>query len=195
MLNLVQTLVQGGSVPIVQADTRLGDEEQTDGEYQIFIRPTKTITTVSQSRDESWADSMTNWHPKGPGHGLESHKSKPAFNSRHNSSAQEDDISWDPDLDRDSMNLTIPRPERKQYAREEKRTILAKNLSDRTTHQDIIQIIRGGLVLDIYLRTTERSASISFVEGCAAQNFMSYVKRNDMYIHGKRVSAPRSQAE
>lgn len=110
-------------------------------------------------------------------------------NSRHNSCAQEDDISWDPDLDKDDGNLVVPRFERKRYAREEQRTILAKNLSDRSTHKDLAEIARGGLVLDIYLRTNERSASISFVEGAAAQNFMNYVKRKDIYIHGRRVCA------
>ena len=65
---------------------------------------------------------------------------------------------------------------------------MIKNLSDRATHKDIVGIVRGGAVLDIYLRTNDRSASISFVEGVAAQAFMNYAKRNDIYIHGKRVS-------
>ena len=42
-------------------------------------------------------------------------------------------------------------------------------------------------MLDIFLRSHERSASISFVEGSAAQEFMDHVKRNDIYVHGKRV--------
>ncbi len=69
----------------------------------------------------------------------------------------------------------------------EQRTIFVKNISDRAKHQDIIDVVRGGLVLDIYLRSNERSASISFVEGSAAQEFMKHVKRNDIYVHGKRV--------
>ena len=64
-----------------------------------------------------------------------------------------------------------------------------KNISDRAKHQDIIDVVRGGLVLDIYLRSHERSASISFVEGSAAQEFMKHVKRNDIYVHGKRVKS------
>ena len=97
-------------------------------------------------------------------------------------------MTWDPDLDREDGSLTASRAERKRYAREEHRTIIAKNLSDRVTHQDLIDIVRGGILLDLFLRSGEKTASISFVEGSAAQNFMNNVKRKDVYLHGKRVS-------
>ncbi|MCJ1390529.1 hypothetical protein MMC18_003389 [Xylographa bjoerkii] len=91
------------------------------------------------------------------------------------------------DIDKDDHHLAVPPPERQHFARNEQRTILIKNLSDRVTHKDIVDIVRGGAILDIYLRSTDRSASVSFVEGIAAQAFMSYAKRNDIYIHGKRA--------
>ena len=56
---------------------------------------------------------------------------------------------------------------------------------------DIVRFLRGGTILDIYLRTNDRSASISFVEGTAAQQFIAHAKKNDVYIHGKRVSRSR----
>lgn len=112
-------------------------------------------------------------------------RSKPGF-YRHSSSAQ-DDGSFTPDFERDDGFLAPARTERPFYSRTEQRTIVAKNLSERATHKDIVGFIRGGLVLDVYLRSAERSASISFVEGSAAQDFMNYVKRNDVYVHGKRV--------
>ena len=92
------------------------------------------------------------------------------------------------DIDKDDHQLAVPHPGRQHFARNEQRTILIKNLSDRVTHKDIVEVVRGGAVLDIYLRSTDRSASVSFVEGAAAQAFMTYAKRNDIYIHGKRVS-------
>ncbi|KAK4695125.1 hypothetical protein P7C71_g2567, partial [Lecanoromycetidae sp. Uapishka_2] len=181
-------LIRGGSVPLPPIDASLEDGEQTDRGGDLFTRPAKTQIRMSRPADESWADTAPDWPPKSIGNGFGGYnKGKPSFSSRHNSGAQEDDISWDPELDKDSGNLGIPRVERKRYAREEQRTILVKNLSDRTTHLDIVQIARGGLVLDVYLRTNERNASISFVEGGAAQNFMDYVKRNDVYVHGKRL--------
>ncbi|KAI9700764.1 MAG: hypothetical protein M1836_002133 [Candelina mexicana] len=82
---------------------------------------------------------------------------------------------------------TFSRPEKQQIPRNDQRTVLMTNLSDRAIHKDVINVIRGGALLDIFLRTNDRSASISFVDGVAAQEFINYVKRNDIYIHGKRV--------
>ena len=73
------------------------------------------------------------------------------------------------------------------YARNDQRTVMIKNLLERTTHKDVEDVIRGGAVLDIYLRSHEKSASVSFVEGSAAQAFITFAKRNGIYIHGKRV--------
>ena len=105
----------------------------------------------------------------------------------HRPSFGQDDTSFPSDPDRDDQCIPEPRNEKQQYARAEQRTLVLKNLSERVTHKDIVDIIRGGAVLDIYLRANERTASVSFVEGTAAQNFMNYAKRNDIYIHGKRV--------
>ncbi|KAF2786137.1 hypothetical protein K505DRAFT_368477 [Melanomma pulvis-pyrius CBS 109.77] len=66
----------------------------------------------------------------------------------------------------------------------DQRTILINNLSDRATHKDLVGIIRGGRLLDIFLRN-DRSATISFVEG--AQEFLAYAKRKDIYLHTKRL--------
>ena len=77
--------------------------------------------------------------------------------------------------------------EKQRYVKVEQRTILMRNLSERTTHKDLEDVVRGGAVLDLYLRSNEKSASVSFVEGSAAQAFMDYTKRNDIYIHSKKV--------
>ncbi|KAF1355648.1 hypothetical protein EJ07DRAFT_181988 [Lizonia empirigonia] len=66
----------------------------------------------------------------------------------------------------------------------DQRTILITNLADRTTHKDIAGVIRGGRLLDIFFRN-DRSATVSFVEGAA--NFLAYIKRNDVYLHAKRL--------
>ncbi|CAN9182892.1 unnamed protein product [Alternaria alternata] len=65
----------------------------------------------------------------------------------------------------------------------DQRTVLITNLSERTTHKDLAGIVRGGRLLDIFLRN-DRSATISFVEGAA--DFLAYAKRNDIYLHMKR---------
>lgn len=79
------------------------------------------------------------------------------------------------------------KPERAHRERvpvHDQRTVLITNLADRTTHKDIAGIIRGGRLLDIFFRN-DRSVTVSFVEG--ATDFLAYVKRNDIYLHARRV--------
>jgi len=104
-----------------------------------------------------------------------------------------DDTSLPSDVDKEDQYLPIPSSEKQFYARNEQRTLLIKNLSDRVTHKDLVDVVRGGALLDVYLRSNDRSASVSFVEGAAAQMFLAYAKRNDIYIHGKRVSSTLSR--
>lgn len=56
----------------------------------------------------------------------------------------------------DSQN----RGPRQQFEKFAKRTVLLANLPEGTTHQDIVDVVRGGMILDIYLRTHDRAASI-----------------------------------
>lgn len=74
----------------------------------------------------------------------------------------------------------------------DQRTVLITNLSERTTHKDLATLVRGGRLLDIFLRN-DRTATISFVEGAA--EFLAYAKRNDVYLHMKRVSCPRLESQ
>ena len=120
-------------------------------------------------------------------------KSKASISYRQHSIGR-DDISCLSDPGEDDHKSPPSRPEKPRFNRAEQRTIAVHNLSDRTTHKDIVDVVRGGALLDIYLRMHERTASISFVEGSAAQEFMKYVKRNDIYIHGKRVSVVSQRA-
>lgn len=73
------------------------------------------------------------------------------------------------------------------------RTILVRNLPDRVTHRDIVQAMRGGALLHIYLRAREHSANISFVEESDAQEFLKHAKAHGLYIAGKRVGATTSR--
>lgn len=67
----------------------------------------------------------------------------------------------------------------------DQRTVLISNLPERATHKELTEIIRGGRLLDIFLRN-DRTATVSFVEG--AGDFLAYAKRADVYLHMKRVS-------
>ena len=78
-----------------------------------------------------------------------------------------------------------------QFLRNTKRTIQLSNLPEATTHGDVTDAVKGGMLLDIFLRTQDRAASISFLDGNAANDFFRYAKRNDLYIRGKRVRADK----
>ena len=155
---------------------------QRQAAQTLFSRPQQdSIDTRNQY--------ASNWQPSGfTSGGSFGYGDGRGYNSRHNSSTLADDNAFTLDHEREDGFLSVPRAGKRYYERDEQRTIVARNLHERTTHKDIVDCLRGGTVLDIYLRANDRSANISFVEGQHAQNFMKYIKRNDIYIHDKRVS-------
>lgn len=70
----------------------------------------------------------------------------------------------------------------------DRRTVLIRNLPDRVTHKDLVENMRGGALLHIYLRAREHLASISFVEESDAQGFLQHAKNCGFYVVGRRVS-------
>ena len=68
-----------------------------------------------------------------------------------------------------------------------RRTVNLGNLDKATTHGDVTAVVVGGPILDVFLRTHDRIASVSFVDEEDANSFYQYAKRNDIYIRGKRV--------
>lgn len=83
-------------------------------------------------------------------------------------------------------------PMRPHYERQCARSILLSKLPDNTTHADITDAVRGGQLLDIYLRSNDRTAAVSFLLAADARAFYDHVKRHDLYINHKRVSGPGS---
>lgn len=81
-------------------------------------------------------------------------------------------------------------PMRPHYERQCARSILLSKLPDNTTHADITDAVRGGQLLDIYLRSNDRTAAVSFLLAADARAFYDHVKRHDLYINHKRVSGP-----
>ena len=79
-------------------------------------------------------------------------------------------------------------PQKPQYERLATRTIMLSNLAEGITHADIIAVVRGGQVLEVFLRNHDHSATLSFVQAADAKNFYDYARRYDVYIKNKRVS-------
>lgn len=168
------------------ADGITDEDGEANGGVNIYPRPTRVPVTISRPLGNgNETASNSGWPPKNYSGSGSFHKDRAGSFARQHSSMQ-DDSSFPSDEKEDGC-FSNSKTEKLQYARAEDRTLIIKNLSDRATHKDIVDIIRGGAVLDIFLRANEKSASVSFVEGSAAQDFLNYTKRNDIYIHGKRV--------
>jgi hypothetical protein len=87
-------------------------------------------------------------------------------------------------------NFVKPQGQRPQYERQCNRTLQLSNLADGTTHADITSAVRGGMLLDVFLRNNERTATISFLHSEDARKFYDHVRRHDLYIRNKRVGRP-----
>lgn len=179
-------MIRGIGFPQPPEDGITEEDGEANGGVNIFPRPTRVPLTLSRpSGNGNETPSNSGWTPKNYSGSGSFHKDRAGSFARQHSSVQDD--SFFPSDEKEDGCFPNSKTEKLQYARAENRTLIIKNLSDRATHKDIVDIIRGGAVLDIFLRANERSASVSFVEGSAAQDFLSYTKRNDIYIHGKRV--------
>ncbi|KAF8427873.1 hypothetical protein EV426DRAFT_529147 [Tirmania nivea] len=69
-----------------------------------------------------------------------------------------------------------------------KRTIYLTKLPDRVTYAQIFSVIRGGIVVDVWMKPSDHAASVSFVDCSAAENFYQFTRKNDIYIDGKRIN-------
>ncbi|KAI1180349.1 hypothetical protein F4777DRAFT_574110 [Nemania sp. FL0916] len=73
------------------------------------------------------------------------------------------------------------------YARVCRRTITFAGLPPYTTLGDVTDVVRGGQLLDVFLRSAEHTASISFVREDDAVRFYEHTRKNDIYIRNKRI--------
>lgn len=69
----------------------------------------------------------------------------------------------------------------------EDRSVTLRGLPAQTTLSDIAKAVRGGLVLNMFIRRRERTAHVNFVDPFAAEKFLMHSRRNDLYIRSKRV--------
>jgi hypothetical protein len=112
------------------------------------------------------------------------------------------EATWgDADADGDDASFSMETPadvgsgnpyqdaqsQRPRFERQCTRTVQLMNLPDGTTHGDITAVVRGGILLDIFLRTHDRSATVSFLNAADARAFYDHIRRHDLYIRSKRV--------
>lgn len=67
------------------------------------------------------------------------------------------------------------------------RSLVLTGLSSHTTLAEILKQIKGGMLLNIYMKRQDGTAHVAFVDPDAAEKFLMHVKRHDLYIKNKRV--------
>ncbi|KAK1750670.1 hypothetical protein QBC47DRAFT_393206 [Echria macrotheca] len=122
-------------------------------------------------------------------HGVQSHE--PAGWAEDDVEA-DDDTSCAGDLAVNGVvGATYAKPQTQrsqaQYERQCARTVQLSNLAEGTTHADIINAVRGGMLLEVFVRSNERSASVSFLHSSSAKAFLEHVRKHDLYIRNKRI--------
>lgn len=70
------------------------------------------------------------------------------------------------------------------------RTLFFTRLPEKTTYASFLETVRGGAVVDAWMKPSDRCASVSFLLPQSAEAFYRYVKKNDLYIDGRRVGNP-----
>ena len=73
------------------------------------------------------------------------------------------------------------------YEDHQDRTIMIRGLSPFTTLSDLAKVIRGGIILNMYIRPRDRTAVVSFFDPLAAEKFVMHCRRNDIYLKCKRL--------
>jgi hypothetical protein len=66
-------------------------------------------------------------------------------------------------------------------------TVVLKGLPDRAAHRDVVAAVKGGTLVDVFLRPRERTASITFADSNAAKEYLAYAKRRNVYVLGRPV--------
>ncbi|ORY63537.1 uncharacterized protein BCR38DRAFT_410443 [Pseudomassariella vexata] len=106
------------------------------------------------------------------------------FSASYSIGAQTADVTNQPVFNQFNQQGPSDRP---YFARSCKRTVVLAGLPDSTTHLDVTKVVRGGLILEVYLRAAEHAALVSFLREEDAVRFFDHARKNDLYINHKRV--------
>ncbi|KAF4974873.1 hypothetical protein FZEAL_8274 [Fusarium zealandicum] len=98
----------------------------------------------------------------------------------------------DPSTNLASLSVELPdkTPElsgQRRIERNAQRSIQLLDLVAGATYSDISAAVRGGQLLEIYLRPKEDAATISFVHEEDAAGFLDYSREHDLYIKNRKV--------
>ncbi|KAK0748865.1 hypothetical protein B0T21DRAFT_380601 [Apiosordaria backusii] len=172
------TKVGGAHLPSSSAQQQRGSSyQQRNGYSHSHSRTTSSSNSYSRSYDYS--------HRRYQG------QSSSTWDEGEDEN-EEDDEDYDVSIEEGSpvpgASFTGPSQDEKRQRYESKcyRTLQILHLAEGTTHSDITNAVRGGQLLDVYLRAHDRSATVSFLYAADAQKFHEYCRRHDLYIKNKR---------
>ncbi|TGO26182.1 hypothetical protein BPAE_0065g00490 [Botrytis paeoniae] len=146
---------------------------QIDHGHQTYTYGTPRTGTILASRPQGYKSSQT--------HNFQ-YQETPNQNL-HTSGHDDNNDTFDFETENNSQTKS----QRPSYEKFAQRTVQLYNLPDGTTHADVCDAVRGGMLLDMYLRTHDHTAIVSFLEQAQANELFCHVKRNDLYIRSKRV--------
>lgn len=120
-------------------------------------------------------------------------RAEPNWTEANESSDDETSDSDTPAFTRRKENdLPLGHETARRFVRHAERTILLSNLSPGVTHADITAVIRGGQLLEVFVRYKDQSATVSFLYEEDARAFYEHATKYDLYIRQKRASFPWS---
>ncbi|KAM0247300.1 hypothetical protein ACHAP5_004161 [Fusarium lateritium] len=71
--------------------------------------------------------------------------------------------------------------------RSAQRSVQLLNLTPGVTYEDVSAVVRGGPLLEIFLRPKENSATVSFVQEADAVAFLEHSRTYGLYIKGRKI--------
>ncbi|KAF3396779.1 hypothetical protein DPV78_007553 [Talaromyces pinophilus] len=201
--NLRESLLRGGvsqedlDVLVNDAVAPLPVEEKSVQKPYHQNQQSSNGTSLS-TRKPPTEPASTNFRPNYKSTPPKTHKHDP-YPSGDSIEEEEDDEQEleeleDPDAQTDEQQEQSPAADGLDDD-DEQHTIEMRNLPVRCTHLDITRSIRGGALVQIYMRFTERMARVTFVDAAAAREFLAREKRIGFYIHNKKVDLSWSDRE
>ncbi|KAK4619707.1 Negative regulator of differentiation 1 [Fulvia fulva] len=190
-------LIAGATVPEQQQRPVDSWADDYDDQPMPYCQPKPFVSGPSKSNGMSWrSNSNTGGFNLAPGSGafktVEQQPSQASLqvpNVNRNvsygvtPSSVPEDNAFEADSFMDDGNTELDTTARGR-AGETLRTLYFCNLSPKTSYKDLASVIKGGKVLSITIRS-ERSATVTFLD--AAADYLTWSKRNDVYLHARRV--------
>ncbi|KAM3499152.1 hypothetical protein MY10362_007569 [Beauveria mimosiformis] len=184
--NLCQNLIQGGvDTDAIEILSKSHDSQNHETEaFDNFSSPD------DEQSDSSIASTIVTYRGSsysvgGPLYAVTKHTGLASESDSESevsdSAISHDQTSLNPD---DSASVVATRHTYEQSA---KRTLQLGDLPPNTSRADVVAVVRGGPVADIYFNLKERRAVVSFVHGEHARKYYNYAQETGVYIRGSLI--------